>query len=141
MEQYFLHCVNIYATVSDLLNHWLYVSQHIKRYQLSADWILSYGDAKSKYSLKWAKLILRFHMFWNLYLIFKLLEGFRAKTVCSCKNGHLNCQNINTLYRFSNFKSLFLKINFSPICCDIFNEIPISQDHSPISKLFAPKLS
>ncbi len=26
----------------------LYVSQHIERYQLSEDWILSYGDAKSK---------------------------------------------------------------------------------------------
>ncbi len=25
------------------------VTQHIERYQLSADWILSYGDAKSKY--------------------------------------------------------------------------------------------
>ncbi len=25
------------------------VSQHIERYQLSEDWILSYGDAKSKY--------------------------------------------------------------------------------------------
>ena len=25
------------------------VSQHIERYQLSGDWILSYGDAKSKY--------------------------------------------------------------------------------------------
>ncbi len=26
----------------------LFVTQHIERYQLSEDWILSYGDAKSK---------------------------------------------------------------------------------------------
>ncbi len=26
-----------------------YVTQHIERYQLSEDWILSYGDAKLKY--------------------------------------------------------------------------------------------
>ncbi len=55
------------------------------------------------------KSILRFHMFLNLqYLIFKLLDGYGAKTVCSCKNGPLNCQNTNTLYRFPNFNSLFL---------------------------------
>ncbi len=72
---------------------------------------------------------LRFHIFCNLrYLIIKVLEGFCAKTVFSCKNGLLNCQNTNTLYRFPNFKSLFLKTNFSPICYYILNEIGISQE-------------
>ncbi len=34
-----------------------------------------------------SKSILRFHIFWNLqYLIFKVLQGFCAKTVFSCKN-------------------------------------------------------
>ncbi len=69
------------------------------------------------------KSILRFHIFWNLqYLLFKLLEGFGAKTLLLCKNGSLNCQNSNTLYRFPNFKSLFLKIKFSPICYDILDK-------------------
>ena len=75
------------------------------------------------------KWILRFHILWNLqYLIFKLLEGFGAKTVFSCKNWPLNCQNTNTFYRFPNFKSLFLKTNFSQICYDILSKIAISQE-------------
>ncbi len=79
------------------------------------------------------KSILRFHIFWLWtlhYLIFKLLEGFGAKQCVHIKNGHLNCQNTNTLYRFPNFKTLFLKINFSPICYDILNEIAISQERN-----------
>ncbi len=50
------------------------------------------------------KLILRFHIFWNFqYLIFKLLEGFGAKTMFLCKNGPLNCPNTNILCRFPKF--------------------------------------
>ncbi len=52
------------------------------------------------------------------------------KSVFSCKNGPLNCQNTNTLYRFPNFKSLFLKINFSTICYDILNKFAISQERN-----------
>ena len=64
----------------------------------------------SKYS---PKVNFEIHIHWNLqYLIFQLLEGFGAKTVCSCKNGHLNCQNTNILYRSPNFKSFFLKSTF-----------------------------
>ena len=75
------------------------------------------------------KSIVRFHIFWNLqYLIFQLLERFGAKTVFSCKNVPLNCKNTNALYRFTNFKNLFLKINFPPIFYDILNEIAISQE-------------
>ncbi len=74
-------------------------------------------DAKSKYLQNIVpKSILRFHILWNLqYLIFKLIEGFVAKTVFLCKNWHLNCQNTNTLYIFPNFRSLSLTIIFSPI--------------------------
>ncbi len=45
----------------------------------------------------------------------------------------------NTLPRFPNFKSLFLKINLSPICYDIINEITRMQ--CQISKFFPPKLN
>ena len=45
-----------------------------------------------------------------------------------CKNWPLNCKNTMTLYRFP--KSFFLKINFSPICYDILNEIAISQERN-----------
>ncbi len=77
------------------------------------------------------KSILRFYTLWNLqYLIFKLLEGFCAKTVFPCKNWPLNCQNTNTLYRFPDSESLFLKINISPICYDILNKIAISQERN-----------
>ncbi len=34
------------------------------------------------------------------------------------------------VYRFPIFKSLFLKINFSPISYDILNEIAISQERN-----------
>ena len=57
-----------------------YVTEHIERYQLSEDWILSYGDAKSKY-LKYGLKV----DYLQYYLIFKLLEGFGAKTMFSCK--------------------------------------------------------
>ncbi len=47
------------------------------------------------------KSILRFHILWNLhYLILELLEEFGVKTVLSCQNEPLNCQNTITLYRF-----------------------------------------
>ncbi len=70
----------------------------------------------------------QFHIFWNLpYLIFKLqIKRFGAKTVWSCKNGPLNCQNSNTFFS----KSLFLKINCSPIFYNILNETAISQEHN-----------
>ncbi len=35
----------------------------------------------------------------------------------------------NTFLRFPNFKSLFLKINFSLICYDIINKV-VSQEHN-----------
>ncbi len=121
------------------------MTQHIERYQLSEDWTLSYEDAKSKIAQnKVWKSILRFHTFWDLQYL-KLLEWFDAKTVCSCKNGPLNCQNTNTLYKFPNFKAFFLKINFSPTCYDIFNEIAIiSQECNIRFQIFLdqnPKLS
>ena len=62
-----------------------YVTQHIERYQLSKDWIVSYGDTKSKYLkiIIVPKTILRFHTFWNLqYLVFKLGPTWRIW----CKN-------------------------------------------------------
>ena len=70
------------------------------------------------------------HILESSILNFKLLERFGEKTMCSCKNRSLNCQNTNTLYRFPNCKSIFLKINFSPICYDIFNEIALSQERN-----------
>ena len=80
------------------------------------------------------------HILESLYLICKLVEGFGAKTVFSCKNWPLNCQNSNTLYRLPYFTSIFLKINFSLISYDIINKI-MSWVQCPISKLFAPKWS
>ena len=75
------------------------VTQHIEKYELSEDWILSYTKSKIV-----PELFLRFHIFRNLqYLIFRLHEGLGAKTVYSCENGPLNCQNTNTLHRFPNF--------------------------------------
>ena len=135
-ETHFLKIQNDHVFSFRSMNYWSinleYVTQHIERYQLSEDRILSYGDAKPKnFKIKLPLLILKFHIFWNLqYLIFKLLEGFGAKTVFSCKNGPLNCQNTNTLYRFPNFMSLFLKTNFLPICYFILNEIGISKERN-----------
>ena len=59
-----------------------------------------------------------------------VLKGFGAKTVFSCQNWPLNCQNTNTLYGFPNYKRLFLKINFSLICYDILHKIAISQERN-----------
>ncbi len=75
-----------------------------------------------------------FTFFNNLqYLIFKLLEGFGARTVFP---------NTNTWYGFLNFKSLLLKINFSPVCYNILIEIAISQEcKDRFQFFFAPKLS
>ena len=96
-------------------------------YQLSEDYILSYGDAKSKYCPKVDFQIS--HTLESSILILqvtsKLLAELGAKTVILCQNWPLNCQNTNTLYRFWNFKSLFLKINFSLICYDIVNKFAI----------------
>ncbi len=100
------------------------MTQHIKRYQLSEDWIFRVKMSIYSQSPFWD--FTYFGIF--QYLILKLLEEFGAKTMFSCKNGPLHCQNINALYRFPNCKSLFLKINFTPICYDIFNEIGVSQE-------------
>ncbi len=43
----------------------------------------------------------------------------------------------NILPRCPNLKSIFLKINFSSICCDVINE----RMQCPISNIFVPKLS
>ena len=61
-------------------------------------------------------------------LIFKLLAGFGATTVFSCKNRPLNCQNTNTLNRFPNFfsKSTYHQL----ICYDILHKIAISQERN-----------
>ncbi len=73
------------------------------------------------------------------YLILKLLEGFGAKkSVMSKLTSELPKYQY---FRFPNFKSLFLKINFSPICYDILNKnCHISRTQCLISKILAPKL-
>ncbi len=82
------------------------------------------GMQSQKYSLN---VDFEISQFWNLQYI-KLLDG--VKTVFSCKNV-IYCQNTNTFYRFPNFKSLSLKIIFSPTCLyDILNEIVISQERN-----------
>ena len=89
--------------------------------------------------LKSAPSILRFHIVRNLqYLIFRLLEGFGANTVLSCKNGPMNCPLYQYFVHIPKWKSLFLKINFSSICYDILNKITISQ--CPILNIFAQEL-
>ena len=58
------------------------------------------------------KSILRFHIILESSILNLYLKKLVQKQF-SCKNGLLNCQNTNTLYRFPNFESLFLKINYS----------------------------
>ena len=74
--------------------------------------------------------ILRFHIFWNLPILFKLFEGFNIHKLCfHVKMDFWNCLYTFTLHRFPNFnKSHFLKINFSSIYHDIFNEITVSRE-------------
>ncbi len=87
----------------------LIVTQHIEGYQLSEDWILSYGDAKSKY-LNFPKSILRFHMLWNLqYLIFKVT--WRVW----CKNSVFMYKLTSELQKYQFFAQFpkFLRVLFS----------------------------
>ena len=121
--------------------HNQYVTQHIERYQLSEDWILSCGDAKSKSQNMVPKSILRFQLFWNLqYSIFKLLEGFGAKTVCSCKKGLLNRQNTNTLYRFPNLRAFFSKSTFHQSVMTSFMKLPYLKNTLCDFKHFCTKI-
>ena len=46
---HFAFCNGCLMTKLHLAHCILYVTQHIERYQFSEDWILSYGDVKSKY--------------------------------------------------------------------------------------------
>ncbi len=87
------------------------------------------------------KSILRFHILWNLqYLILKLLEGFGAKTVFSCQNWPLNCQNTNTLYRFTNFKSLFSKSTFQKSVMTSSIKLPYFKNAMSDFKHFCTKI-
>ncbi len=102
----------------------LFVTQHIKMYQLLEDSNMKFGwDTKPKCLEIWSQ-----GRFWDFtyFGIFnslnKLLERFDMKMAFSFQTLYAN-----TLPRFPNFKSsLFLKINFSPICYDVINEIIVS---------------
>ena len=102
-----------------------YVTQHIKRYQLLKDSILSYKCAKSKYLKMWSQgWFWDFTLFWNHQYFCKLLDGFDhdvdfPRTAFLCKIWLLNFFCMLTLCPlFPNFKSLFFQtfLNFSPIC-------------------------
>ena len=69
------------------------------------------------------------------------MKDLVQKQCVHVKNWPLYFQNTNTLYMFPNFKSLFLRINFSPICFDILSEIAMSRTQCRISNIFASKLS
>ena len=74
-------------------------------------WITEYIDKRIK--ILSPGRFLRFHIFWNLqYLL-------------SCS---LDLMYANTLLRFPNFQSPFLKINFSPIYYDVIIELTISRE-------------
>ena len=73
-------CKNIYLPDVYGVGAWLFVTQHIERYQLSEHCILSNGPGMqiqniSKWSQSW---------FYLQLLIFKLFEGFGAKTESPC---------------------------------------------------------
>ncbi len=101
------------------------MTQHIERYQLSEDWILSYGDAKSKYSPK-----VNFEISHTLEssILLSYFKDLVQKQYFHFKID-LSIDKIPILFTgFPKFKSLFLKINFSPICYDVLNKIAISQE-------------
>ena len=89
--------------------------------------------------------------FWNITyfgifntLLFKLLKGFDVNTVFSYKNGLfqllVSCCMPMLCTDSQTFKSLFLKINFSPIGHDVVNEITISGEHSIHFNNFCTKI-
>ena len=74
---------------------------------------------------------MRFHILWNLQcLILKLLGRIWCKNSVLMSKLASELRHTNTFYRFTDFKSLFLKINFLPICYDVLNKIAISQERN-----------
>ena len=91
----------------------IYLTQHIKSYQLSKSMILSYKGAKSKYLKIWSQgWFWDFTFFYLQYLFVKLLEGLDVKAVSSCKMDVLKCLYMYFAQIHKLVKSLFLEINF-----------------------------
>ncbi len=88
------------------------------------------------------KLILRFHKFGNLqYLIFKILEGFGAKTVFSCKKMDICIAKIPILCTDSQLlRALFSKSTFHQSILTSWMELPYLKNAMSDFKYFCIKI-
>ena len=98
--------------------------------------LLSYGGQRCKVKIPKNMVPRSILKFWNYqYLVSKFLEGFHVKMDLWIT------LYTNILPRFSNIKIIFHKVNFSPICYDIINEITTSRERNvKFQNGFAPKL-
>ena len=117
-------CVNL----SMILNMWLNISKGTSC-QKTRFWVMGMQSQNiSKYSPKVNFEIS--HTSGSSILNLKVTWRIWCKNSVFISKLTSELPNTNTLYRFPNFKSLLLKINFSPICYDILNRFAKSQEQN-----------